>query len=46
MWALFIILLVLWLLGFFVFHITGWLIHLVLIIAIIVFLVRLFKRKT
>jgi hypothetical protein len=39
-----LILLVLWLLGFSVFHIAGSLIHLVLVIAIIVFVVGLLRR--
>ena len=36
-----VILLVLWLLGFFAFHIAGGLIHLLLIAAIVVFVVQL-----
>jgi hypothetical protein len=39
-----LILLVLWLLGFSVFHIAGSLIHLVLVIAIIIFVVGLVRR--
>jgi hypothetical protein len=34
------ILLVLWLLGFFAFHVAGGLIHILLVIAIIVFIVH------
>ncbi|WP_306659828.1 MULTISPECIES: lmo0937 family membrane protein [unclassified Bacillus (in: firmicutes)] len=45
MWILFFILLILWVLGYFTFHIAGGLIHIVLIIAIIVFIVNLFRRK-
>jgi len=41
-----IILLVLWLLGFSVFHIAGSLIHLILVIAIIIFVLGLFRRNT
>jgi hypothetical protein len=33
--ALFVVLLVLWLMGFFAFHVAGGLIHLLLIIAVI-----------
>jgi hypothetical protein len=33
--ALFVILLVMWLLGFFAFHVAGGLIHLLLIVAVI-----------
>jgi hypothetical protein len=39
-----LILVVLWLLGFSVFHIAGSLIHLVLVIALIVFVVGLVRR--
>jgi len=45
MWILFFILLILWVLGFFTFHIAGGLIHILLIVAIIVFIVGLFRRK-
>jgi hypothetical protein len=40
-----VILLVLWALGFFAFHVTSGLIHLVLIIAIIVGIVHLFQGR-
>jgi hypothetical protein len=40
-----VILLVLWALGFFAFHVTSSFIHLVLIIAIIVGLVHLFQGR-
>jgi hypothetical protein len=36
LWTIAVILLVLWLLGFFAFHIAGGLIHILLVIAIIV----------
>ncbi len=39
-----LILVVLWLLGFSVFHIAGSLIHLVLVIALIIFVVGLIRR--
>ncbi len=39
------ILVVLWLLGFVVFHVTGALIHVLLVIAVIVGLVQLFRGK-
>ncbi|WP_142288226.1 lmo0937 family membrane protein [Bacillus sp. EAC] len=45
MWILFFILLILWVLGYFTFHIAGGLIHILLIVAIIVFIVGLFRRK-
>jgi len=40
LWTLFVILLVLWLLGF-SFHVAGGLIHLLLVIALIVLIVNL-----
>ncbi|MEE4450668.1 lmo0937 family membrane protein [Novosphingobium resinovorum] len=39
------ILIVLWLLGFVVFHVSGALIHLLLVIAIVVGLVQLFRGR-
>jgi hypothetical protein len=36
LWALIVVLFVLWILGFAVFHIAGGLIHLLLVIAVIV----------
>ena len=41
--ALFVILLVLWLLGFLAFHIAGGLIHLLLVVAVISLVVHLFR---
>ncbi|TCM19816.1 hypothetical protein EDF56_103460 [Novosphingobium sp. PhB165] len=40
------ILIVLWLLGFVVFHVTGALIHVLLVVAIIVGLVQLFRGRS
>jgi hypothetical protein len=40
-----VVLLVLWLLGFLVFHIAGGLIHLVLILAVIMFVVKLLRGR-
>jgi hypothetical protein len=45
LWTLFVILLVLWLLAVFSGHILGGLIHVLLVIAIVVMLVRLFKGR-
>jgi hypothetical protein len=42
--ALFVVLLVFWLLGFLAFHIAGGLIHLLLIIAVISLVVHLLRR--
>ena len=41
-----IILLVLWLLGFLVFHIAGGLIHIVLVVAVIMFVVNLLRERS
>ena len=45
LWTIAVILLVLWLLGFVVFHVAGGLIHILLVIAIIVGLVQLFTGR-
>jgi len=44
--VLFAILLVMWLLGFFAFHVAGGLIHLLLIIAVISLLVHFFRGRS
>jgi hypothetical protein len=44
LWTIFLILLILWLLGFFVGHVGGGLIHILLVIAIIVLVVQLIRR--
>jgi Family of unknown function (DUF5670) len=44
--ALFGILLVMWLLGFFAFHVAGGLIHIVLIIAVISLVVHFFRGRS
>jgi Family of unknown function (DUF5670) len=44
--ALFGILLLLWLLGFFAFHVAGGLIHLLLIVAVISLVVHFFRRHS
>lgn len=41
LWTIAIILLILWALGFFAFHVAGGLIHLLLVIALIVIVYRL-----
>jgi uncharacterized membrane protein YtjA (UPF0391 family) len=45
LWALFVILLVLWLLGFAAFHVAGGLIHILLVIAVIVLVVQLVSGR-
>ena len=42
LWAVVVVLVVLWLLGFVVLHVSGFLIHLLLILAVIVLLYNLF----
>jgi hypothetical protein len=44
--TLFAVLLVLWLLGFFAFHVAGGLIHLLLIVAVISLVVHFFRGRT
>ena len=44
--TLFFVLLVLWLMGFFAFHVAGGLIHLLLIIAVIALVVHLFRGRS
>jgi hypothetical protein len=41
--TLFFVLLVMWLLGFFAFHVAGGLIHLLLIVAVICLVVHFFR---
>lgn len=46
LWTIAIILFVLWILGFLVFHLAGGLIHILLILAVIVVLYRLFTGRS
>jgi hypothetical protein len=41
LWTLAVVLFILWILGFGVFHVAGGLIHILLVIAIVVVIVRL-----
>ncbi|MBS0502781.1 MAG: lmo0937 family membrane protein [Proteobacteria bacterium] len=45
LWTIAVILLVLWLLGFFAFHVAGGIIHILLVLAIIVGLYQLFVGR-
>lgn len=45
LWTIALILLVLWALGFFAFHVAGGLIHLLLVLAVIVFVVQLIQGR-
>jgi hypothetical protein len=44
--TLFVVLLVMWLLGFFAFHVAGGLIHILLVIAVISLVMHFFRRST
>ena len=44
LWAVFVVLLILWLLGF-SFHIAGGLIHLLLVIAVVVLIINLVSGR-
>jgi hypothetical protein len=45
LWTIFVVLLVLWALGFFAFHVGGGLIHLLLVVAVVVLLVNLISGR-
>jgi hypothetical protein len=45
LWTVAVVLLILWLLGFFALHVGGGLIHLLLVIAIIVVLIRVIQGR-
>jgi Family of unknown function (DUF5670) len=45
LWTLIVILVVLWLFGFSVFHVAGGLIHLLLVIAVIVLVIKLMTGR-
>lgn len=45
LWTIVVILFILWILGFGVFHVAGGLIHLLLVIAVIVILYRLITGR-
>lgn len=40
------VLVVLWLLGFLAFHVSGGLIHILLVLAIVMFVIHLFRGRT
>jgi hypothetical protein len=44
--TLFVVLLVLWLLGFFAFHVASGLIHIVLVVALISLVLHLFRGRS
>jgi hypothetical protein len=46
LWIIIVALFVLWILGAFVFKMAGWLIHLLLIVAVILLIVNLVRRAS
>jgi hypothetical protein len=44
--TLFVVLLIMWLMGFFAFHVAGGLIHLLLIVALISLVMHLFRGRS
>jgi hypothetical protein len=45
LWGIVLVLLLLWVLGFIIIHITGALIHLLLLVAVVVLVYNLFVRS-
>ncbi len=45
LWTIFVILLILWLVGFIGFHVIAWYIHLLLVVALVVLLIQLFSGR-
>ena len=45
LWAAFLVLLVLWLVGFIGFHVVAWYIHLLLVLALIVLVIQLVSGR-
>jgi hypothetical protein len=45
LWTLFLILLVLWLVGFIGFHVVAWYIHILLLIALVVLILQLVSGR-
>jgi len=45
LWTIAVVLLILWLLGFFAFHVASGLIHVLLVIAIIIVLLRVIQGR-
>jgi Family of unknown function (DUF5670) len=45
LWTIFLVLLVLWLVGFIGFHVVAWYIHILLVIALVVLVIQLFSGR-
>jgi hypothetical protein len=46
LWIIVAVLVVLWLLGFIVLHVSSWLIHLLLVVALIVIVINLLRGRS
>jgi hypothetical protein len=45
LWTLIVVLLVLWLLGFFAFHVTSGLLHILLVVAVVILIYNLIAGR-
>jgi hypothetical protein len=45
LWTIFVLLLILWLVGFIGFHVIAWYIHILLVVALVVLLIQLFSGR-
>lgn len=45
LWTIFVILLILWLVGWIGFHVVAWYIHLLLVAALVILLIRLITGR-
>ena len=46
LWIIAAVLVVLWLLGFIIFHVSSWLIHLLLVVAVIVIVINFLRGRS
>ena len=46
LWTIFLVLLILWLVGFIGFHVVAWYIHILLVIALVVLVIQLIGGQT
>ena len=45
LWIIAVVLVVLWLLGFIIFHVSSWLIHLLLVVAVVVIVINFLRGR-
>jgi hypothetical protein len=45
LWIIAAVLVILWLLGFIIFHVSSWLIHLLLVVAVIVIVINFLRGR-